>query len=202
MDFSQFGWRDGVIIIAVGVGIYVAIQLLRLWQVGQRKRGGLDLPGQAPALFAAAEPAATAADTGYELPFHFPPPASAAGMESPEATEVAPAAVQPTFAETLETTRLEQEVRQLRAEVAALREELLDLQAAHRAAPQYADAMALARRGFDARGIADHCGIALGEAELVTALARGADSRQAQDEYGAAGLPEDAAHPHWGQRTT
>jgi hypothetical protein len=192
MDFTQFGWRDGVLLIAVGIGVYVAIMLLRLLQLGKQK-GGHDLPNHAPSLFASADPVAPAAAAGesvaaaeYELPFHFPPPQFSAGAAEDLA---APAGVprpippEPSFAETLESSRLEQEVRQLRAEVAALREELLDLQAAHRVAPQYADAMALARRGFDARGIADHCGIALGEAELVMALARGADDPQAENDY-------------------
>lgn len=199
MDFTQFGWRDGVLLIAVGIGIYVAVALLRLLQLGQRKADGADLPNTAPTLFAAdaftspvAAAAAPTASSADELPFHFPPPppfTSAAGQdEAIHAAAVAPAPSRETtsgmtFAETLETSRLEQEVRQLRAEVAALREELLDLQAAHRVAPQYADAMALARRGFDARGIADHCGIAMGEAELVMALARGADDQQAENDY-------------------
>jgi len=215
MDFTQFGWRDGVLLIAVGIGVYVAIMLLRLLQLGKQKGGHLDLPNHAPTVFGSTEfisPAMaaeqSAVTTDYELPFHFPPPPpflSAAGEDlatpAGEGAGVPPAPSQgipPTmsFAETLEASRLEQEVRQLRAEVAALREELLDLQAAHRAAPQYADAMALARRGFDARGIADHCGIALGEAELVMALARGAADRQAENEHGA------TMRPHWGQPTS
>jgi hypothetical protein len=192
MDFTQFGWRDGVLLIAVGMGVYVAIMLLRLFQIGKKKRAHLDLPNPAPTFFgstafvspdAAGEQSAVA--TEFELPFHFPPPpvspAAAQDLATPAPSPGPPPGT--TFAETLEASRLEQEVRQLRAEVAALREELLDLQAAHRVAPQYADAMALARRGFDARGIADHCGIALGEAELVMALARGADDPQAENDY-------------------
>lgn len=206
MDFTQFGWRDGVLLIAVGIGVYVAIMLLRLLRIGKQKVGHLDLPNHAPTLFGAADPAssdspaeAAVATTEYELPFHFSPPSTSAAVP-PEPSQGIPSGI--TFAETLGASRFEQEVRQLRAEVAALREELLDLQAAHRVAPQYADAMALARRGFDARGIADHCGIALGEAELIMALARGADDPQAEDNHGVAGSPQDAMRPHWGQRTT
>ena len=186
MDLTQFGWRDGVIIIAVGVGVYVAVLLLRLLQLGKRKghlfdSGAVSRP---PATESFTPPTVPAADdppaVEYELPFNFPPPNAAPERLPAHAAADSP---EPSFAETLGASRLEQEVRQLRAEVTALREELLGLQAAHRAAPQYADAMALARRGFDARGIADHCGIALGEAELVMALARGADDQQAENSY-------------------
>jgi len=196
MDLTQFAWRDGVLIIAVVIGVYVAITLLRLWQIGH-KRGqpnlsidgppGFGFPESDPApTVAASEPVVTT--TEYELPFAFPPPSRGAGPSDdgpgPGRAAVPPA---PTFSETLGTSLLEQEVRQLRAEVAALREELADLQAAQRVSPQYGDAMALARRGFDARGIADHCGIALGEAELVRSLARGVEERQPEDEYDLAG---------------
>ena len=37
----------------------------------------------------------------------------------------------------------------------------------------YSEAMVLARQGMAANGIAGHCGISIGEAELVAALARG-----------------------------
>lgn len=186
MDFTQFGWRDGVLLIAAAIGVYVALTLLRLLQLGKRKSGRLEFTSaDAPTLFAvpgavAPAPAAPVEVTpsAPELPFHFPP-APASDMP----TAASPAEAPSSFAEALAASQLEQEVRQLRAEVAALREELLDLQAARRVSPHYADAMALARRGFDARHIAHHCGIALGEAELVMALARGDDDLQAENDH-------------------
>ena len=205
MDLTQFAWRDGVLLIAVAIGVYVAITLLRLWQIGH-KRGQPDLSIEGPPGFGfpEADPAPTVATTEYELPFAFPPPSrgaaesddgpgqgrAAVSAERPPGSrpkEVQSTLGGPTFSETLGTSLLEQEVRQLRAEVAALREELADLQAAQRVSPQYGDAMALARRGFDARGIADHCGIALGEAELVRSLARGVEERRPENEYDLAG---------------
>jgi len=39
--------------------------------------------------------------------------------------------------------------------------------------PLYNEAVVLAQQGMAANGIAGHCGISIGEAELVVALARG-----------------------------
>jgi cell division protein FtsB len=77
------------------------------------------------------------------------------------------------LAEHLKLAELEREVRQLRAEVEKLQQELKELKAARFVAPQYGEALALAQRGFSAQQIADRMGIALAEAELVLALSRG-----------------------------
>jgi hypothetical protein len=188
MDLTQFGWRDVVLLLAAGIGVYVALMLLRLSQVGKRKRAQIDDLHVASTLFAAPAPASAAIGAhetamppaAPELPFSFPPPDAAAAAAFAPPVESQPVA---NFADAFEASRLEQELRQLRAEVAALREELGELQAARRVSPHYADAMALARRGFDARGIAEQCGIALGEAELVMALARGAGELQAENDH-------------------
>lgn len=90
--------------------------------------------------------------------------------------------------------QLELEVRQLRRDIAQLREEL-DTQRArcdrleteHRTvrehleatlasqgiSPEYNEALVFARRGMDVDAIAERCGISVAEAELVHALARG-----------------------------
>lgn len=197
MDLSQFAWRDGVLLIVVAIAVYLAIMLLRLMQVSHRPHPPLVTPGDGDAAASndagtsnASNPASTSTASSV-WPFQFPlnqapivPPAETftaanAPADAGQATAGAPAS----FAETLEASRLDQEVRELRAEVAALREELAEMQAARRVSPQYADAMALARRGFDAQGIADHCGIARGEAELVMSLARGSYELNAEDDY-------------------
>jgi Protein of unknown function (DUF2802) len=71
---------------------------------------------------------------------------------------------------------LRDEVDALRAELAALRadiqRELAVLRAAQTISPVYGDAMQLAISGYDADRIAERCGIARAEAELVVALAR------------------------------
>jgi len=66
---------------------------------------------------------------------------------------------------------------ELRAEVLAMREDLLQAPAPSLDSPQatsplYSDAMQLAVQGHDATTIARHCGIARAEADLVVALAR------------------------------
>lgn len=74
---------------------------------------------------------------------------------------------------------LREEVDALRAELAALRadiqRELAVLRAAQTVSPVYGDAMQLAISGYDADRIAERCGIARAEAELVAALARSRD---------------------------
>jgi len=69
-------------------------------------------------------------------------------------------------------TELEAEVRQLRAELTALRAEMAEIKTTRRTSPLYAEAAALAQRGFDARGVAEECGISVAEAELVLAMSR------------------------------
>jgi hypothetical protein len=185
MDIAQIAWRDVVLLIAVAAGIYLAFSLLRLLQVGQRRHRK---PVMDTSSFPAAEDTSvTKSEVGTEeLPFQFPltpltvhSPVPGYQTQAREAEAASPA---PSFAETLSNSRVEQEVRELRVELAALREELADMQASRRVSPQYADAMALARRGFDAQGIADHCGIARGEAELVLSLANGVYGQQGSNE--------------------
>lgn len=162
MDLVPFDMRDAVLVFAVGIGVYLAFLLLRLLRIGHRKK---------PAFEVHATPPRVDLDLDAMLP-------------SPAAEPAA------NFGEALQLTRLEQELAQLREEVQALRKDLAELQAARRVSPQYSDAMALARRGYDARGIADHCGIALGEAELVMALARGSQDFDTETDH--AGDARDA----------
>ena len=72
----------------------------------------------------------------------------------------------------LEMQRLQREATQLRAEVAHLSEEVRQLKATHSVSPIYSEAMSLAEHGELPAGIAARCGISIGEAELVAALAR------------------------------
>jgi hypothetical protein len=65
---------------------------------------------------------------------------------------------------------INQEMEELRAELAALRDEVAQLKVQRGMGPQYNEAMTLAGRGVDAARIAEHCGISVGEAELVCAL--------------------------------
>ena len=72
----------------------------------------------------------------------------------------------------LEVQSLRRETAQLRAEFAHLAEEVKQLKAKHNVSPIYSEAMSLAERGELPSGIAARCGISIGEAELVAALAR------------------------------
>jgi hypothetical protein len=80
-------------------------------------------------------------------------------------------------------TGLEQELAQMRDEVDAIRGELAalrqdmqlelgHLRAGQTVSPIYGDAMQMAVSGYDPAAIAERCGIARAEAELVVALAK------------------------------
>lgn len=76
----------------------------------------------------------------------------------------------------LELAQLRDEVDAIRGELAALREdmhqELGHLRAGQTVSPIYGDAMQMAISGYDPAAIAERCGIARAEAELVVALAK------------------------------
>lgn len=72
----------------------------------------------------------------------------------------------------LEVSHLRKETQQLRAEVTQLAVELRQLKIVHNTSPMYAEAVTLAQQGLSTADIADRCGISLGEAELVAALAQ------------------------------
>lgn len=82
------------------------------------------------------------------------------------------------FANELRQSHLDAEIDQLRRESAMLRDELAQLheelarmRATQNVSPMYSEAASLAQKGVSADGIAGQCGISLGEAELVAALA-------------------------------
>lgn len=74
----------------------------------------------------------------------------------------------------VEVGHLRQETQQLRAEVTQLVLEVRQLKTVHNASPAYTEAVTLAQQGVSIADIADRCGISLGEAELVAALAQSA----------------------------
>jgi hypothetical protein len=146
MDFTEFGWREGFLLAVVAAVAYLVLSVIRLIRLRRRNV------------------AAAVAPTTRTKP---------ETLATSVKLDAAAAAPMPPFGEHLAWTRLEAEVNQLRVEVAGLREELSELKAARRVSPLYADAVALARRGFDARGIAEECGISVAEAELVLAMSDG-----------------------------
>ncbi len=76
----------------------------------------------------------------------------------------------------LEFAQLREEVDAIRGELAALRDdmqqELAHLRAGQSVSPIYGDAMQMAVAGYEPAMIAERCGIARAEAELVVALAK------------------------------
>jgi hypothetical protein len=162
------GMREGVIVLITLVVAYIVVVLVRMLGLRRRQAAG-GQPGVTPLV---AEP----------------PPASEPPADEPERESRPPAPeIRDTRAsqrtEEFERQRLEQEVFQLRDEVdtlrgelAALRQDMLQelahLQAAQAVSPIYGDAMQMAAAGYDPAVIAERCGIARAEAELVVALAK------------------------------
>lgn len=156
------GVREGVIALIVLVAFYMAFELLRMRRL-QKKNAP---PQMAPVM---APPSVTAAPPADPEPF----------VAAADAWETASAGL----AEEVLHSGLEQELAQLREEVdtmrgelAALREdmqqELAHMRAAQSVSPIYGDAMQMAAAGYDPAMIAERCGIARAEAELVVALAK------------------------------
>jgi len=95
------------------------------------------------------------------------------------------ATIAPEFSQLVARSAAESELRQLRQEVATLRQALAQVtdelqqikEPARPVAPFYQQAMLLAQQGSTAANIAARCGISLGEAELVVALAHSERNR-------------------------
>lgn len=72
----------------------------------------------------------------------------------------------------MELVGLRAQMETLQAACDGLRDDVEQLKASRAVSPQYNDALSLAERGGHAEDIAQACGISVGEAELVCALAR------------------------------
>ncbi|MDP2880282.1 MAG: DUF2802 domain-containing protein [Azonexus sp.] len=154
------GLREGVIGLIALVAAYMLFVLLRMILLRNR-----------PAVSEKSVPVVPVAES-----------AGAPSAESAEADENWAQASEGLAGDALRSG-LEQEVAQMRDEVdairgelAALREdmqhELAHLRAGQTVSPIYGDAMQMAVSGYDPAAIAERCGIARAEAELVVALAK------------------------------
>lgn len=159
------GVREGVIVLITLVAIYMVFVALRMHR----------LRSQAKPPVVSAGSSAKAAPLLREVE----PQLGTAVENADETWERAPNGL----AEGVLRQGLEQELAQLREEVdairgelAALREDLKQevahLHSAQSISPIYGDAMQMAAAGYDPVMIADRCGIARAEAELVVALAK------------------------------
>lgn len=161
MDFELVpgvGWRDLVLVAAAVIGVYLALSVIRLFKVERRR----DIVASQTAMveFDAWKPHVEAREVT-------PPPEPAA--HAPEfAAELARSNAE------VELQSLRRESAQLRAEVARLTADVARIKATGSMSPLYNEAMVLAQQGMPVSGIAGHCGISVGEAELVAALARSA----------------------------
>lgn len=173
MEVAGFsvGLREAVIALIVLVGLYMVFVVLRMRHLHggaaqaeatpEVEGAGLTLPlsttdEEDEPLFAPrqrVEPAAVPRDTSERMASQL----LVQGLER-------------------ELAQLRDEVDALRAELAGLRgelhKEMTVLRAAQTVSPIYGDAMQLALSGYGPERIAERCGIARAEAELVAALAR------------------------------
>lgn len=162
----MLGVREGVIALISLVAIYMAVVLLRMRRLRKVRRAAEVPPVPNVAMHEARVPPVLN-------------PAIANEQEDADVWEKVPSGL----AEEVLRQGLEQEVAQLREEVdairgelAALRQDMLQEMAHMRAtqsvSPLYGDAMQMAAAGYEPAMIAERCGIARAEAELVVALAK------------------------------
>lgn len=167
LDLAALGLRDYLLMAVALAGAYVLYSLLR---TGAK-------PGGAP------QPAGSGSGNSFE-------PAAATGRADlrPEPSNLVAAkaggdaAADPGFSSELARSSVDLELRRLRRELDEMRDglsrmagEIRQLKAARNVSPAYSEAMTLAQQGETAAEIAAQCGISLGEAELVAALARSSD---------------------------
>lgn len=159
MDIGGFalGLREGVIALIALVAFYMIFVLLRMRHLRRK-----DLPAVSPA-------------AGDDQPSS-PEAAQAASPQFQEASASAMAEEIMRQGLERELAQMRDEVDAMRGELAALRQDMLQELAHFRASqtvsPIYGDAMQMAVAGYEPAMIAERCGIARAEAELVVALAK------------------------------
>lgn len=171
-DDLALGWREALLGVVALLILYVGIVFYRLRRL--RQPAATPIPPSPAAAAPATEPppggeSPAAAYVEPSFPWNEPPDtpgenARLAGVEG-------------------ELSSLRNEVSSLRGEQASLREDFRReiervnerVQAAQHVAPIYGDAMQMALAGHDAASIAERCGVARAEAELVVALIRNRD---------------------------
>lgn len=151
------GVREGVIALIVLVALYMVFVLLRMRRLRKRPVA-VSAANQAVEPIAESSPESNEADETW----------------AKASTGISDEALRSGLEQELE--QLREEVDAMRGELAALRndmqQELAHLRASQTVSPIYGDAMQLAASGYDPVAIAERCGIARAEAELVVALAK------------------------------
>jgi len=151
------GLREGVIVLIALVAAYMLFVLIRMLLI--RNRPAL-AEKAIPPLAHGDEPAAEMAEVDESW--------------AQASEELAEDALRSGLEQ--ELAQMRDEVDAIRGELAALRDdmhqELAHLRAGQTVSPIYGDAMQMAVSGYDPAAIAERCGIARAEAELVVALAK------------------------------
>lgn len=162
-DFSAIGLREVLLAAAMLVAIYLVVLVIRLKKPQRNMSLAVEQASLIPPSVQRSEPTTPRVDTS-DIDF---------------ADHLAISAIN------LEVQRLRRDNADLRDELAQMREDVRQLKATHNVSPIYSEAMTLAQRGELPAGIAARCGISLGEAELVAALANrefGAEGGSEPDE--------------------
>jgi hypothetical protein len=172
IDFSTFHARDYAFLGVALVAVYVVFSMVRLMLLAlSRRKSGTAVHVEISHAYDSV--ALAQAEAGRNLPRTAPaepPPVRVTAEEC---------SLPPDFARELAHSSLELEVQnlrrdaeKLRAEMQCLAEEVRHLKASRNVSPAYGEAMTLAQQGEPPACIAAQCGISVGEAELVAALAR------------------------------
>ncbi|WP_205230440.1 DUF2802 domain-containing protein [Azospira oryzae] len=171
---AGMGWREAVVGIIALLGLYILFVLLRLKRLARRCQEAAAPAPKAPSLGEVGDDGDDEAGDEHPDPVYSRPEKPAFAWNEPPAKDFAEE--QYYKAVQLELGQLREEVAVLRHEFATLREEMRgqvgQIKASQNMSPLYSDAMQMAMLGHDAETIAERCGIARAEADLVVALAR------------------------------
>ncbi len=162
-----WGMREALIALIALIALYMLFVVLRMRHL-RRQPVSSSQQEPAPAMTAGQQDAGGLASSAGETAAEPEADQDAAPLHLAE--EVLRSGVEQ------ELAQLRDEVDAVRGELAALRadmqHELASLRACQTVSPIYGDAMQLAVSGYDAAAIAERCGIARAEADLVVALAK------------------------------
>ena len=168
------GIRDGVIALIALVAIYMVFVIIRL----RRAQAKLNVSAAAPVF--AKPPVAEPAPEPEVEPAPEADPESLSDWQRAATDATVPPEERLYRSLENEVFQLRDEVDSLRGELAALRQDMLNdlghMRASQTVSPIYGDAMQMAVSGYDPATIAERCGIARAEAELVVALAKSQNS--------------------------
>lgn len=174
LNFSGFspGWRETLLALIAVLALYMLLEVLRMRRL-QRQKAKAAASAQEPVLNGGAAETTQQADAGNSAEATNPCIESEADWPQVSSTQA-----QETFMRGVESelAQMRDEIDILRAEFAALREDIgretARLRASQTVSPLYNDAMQMAIGGYGAEMIAERCGISRAEAELVVSLVK------------------------------